>query len=227
MIGASEWTALRAACVRDLKLALRRPAELLLSLSFAVLIVVLFGIALAGSPNKLASSGPAIIFTTLVLAAFLALARMFADDLEDGTLDQLLVGGSSLTAVIHGKVLAFWLLNGLGLTLTCPLLALLLNLPMAALPVLLLACAITTLGMTLLGVVGAALTARLRGGAMLLALIVLPLNVPLLIFGLGAVVARVTDDPATPGLALAAAQVVLLWVLAPVAAAFGLRATSE
>lgn len=227
MIGASEWTAMRAACVRDLKLALRRPAELLLSLSFAVLIVVLFGIALAGSPSKLASSGPAIIFTTLVLAAFLALARMFADDLEDGTLDQLLVGGSSLTAVIHGKVLAFWLLNGLGLTLTCPVLALLLNLPVAALPVLLLACAITTLGMTLLGVVGAALTARLRGGAMLLALIVLPLNVPLLIFGLGAVVACVSGDPATPGLALAAAQVLLLWVLAPVAAAFGLRATSE
>lgn len=227
MIGASEWTALRAACVRDLKLALRRPAELLLSLSFAVLIVVLFGIALAGRPNTLASSGPAIIFTTLVLAAFLALARMFADDLEDGTLDQLLVGGSSLTAVIHGKVLAFWLLNGLGLTLVCPLLALLLNLPVEVLPVLLLACAITTLGMTLLGVVGAALTARLRGGAMLLALIVLPLNVPLLIFGLGAVVARVMDEPATPGLALAAAQVVLLWVLAPVAAAFGLRTTSE
>lgn len=227
MSAAGEWAALRAACGRDLRMAIRRPSELLLALAFALLIAMLFGIALAGDPRLLAKVGPAVLYTTLVLAAFLALARMFADDLEDGTLDQLLVSGSSLTAVLHGKVIAFWLLNGVGLTLTCPILLLLLNLPVSVLPVLLLACLLTTFGMTLLGLVGAALTARLRGGAMLLALLVLPLNVPLLIFGLGAVMARLQDAPALPALALAGAQVLLLWVLAPVAAAYGLRATAE
>lgn len=216
-----------AALRRDLSLALRQPTDLLLSLGFAILIVVLFGIALAGSPSKLSASGPAIIFTTLVLAAFLAIARMFADDVEDGTLDQLLVSESSLSAVLYGKVLAFWLLNGLGLTLITPLLAMFVQLPFQAVGVLMVAAAITTLGMALLGLVGAALTARLRGGAMLLALIVLPLNVPLLIFGLGAVVASTQSEPVVAGLALAGAQVLLLCALAPPVAALGLRATSS
>lgn len=223
----AEWRVLGAALKRDLQLAWRQPADLWQALAFAVLIVVLFGIALAGSPNRLAASGPAIIFTTTVLAAFLATARLFADDVEDGTLDQLLVSDSSLAALLNGKVLAFWLVNGLGLTLLSPVLGLLVRLPVEALPSLLAACAITTLGMAQLGLLGAALTARLKGGAMLLALIVLPLNVPLLIFGLGAVVASTQGEPAHAGLALAAAEVLLLCALVPPAAALGLRATSS
>lgn len=223
----AEFRALGAALKRDLKLAWRQPADLWQALTFAVLVVVLFGIALAGSPNKLAAAGPAILFTTTVLAAFLATARLFADDVEDGTLDQLLVSDSALPMVLAGKVLAFWLVNGLGLTLLGPLLGMLVHLPVPALPTLLAASAITTLGMALLGLLGAALTARLKGGAMLLALIVLPLNVPLLIFGLGAVVAGTQGEPVSAGLALAAAEVLLLCVLVPPAAALGLRATSS
>jgi len=212
---------------REIKLALKRPADIWLSVGFAVLVTMLFGIALGGSPNKLAAAGPAVLFTTLLLASFLAVSRMFAEDLEDGSLDQMLISPSSLTAILYGKVLAFWCLHGLSLVLATPILALLLRLDMDQLPLLLLTCTIVTLGLNLLGLVGAALTVRLRAGAMLLALIVLPLMVPLLVFGLGAVMSASQGESGIAGLALAAAETLLLLALAPAAAALGLRITSE
>jgi heme exporter protein B len=219
--------AFSAAFRREFQLLQQRSADVWLTLAFAVLVAVLFGIALAGSANRLAAAGPAILFTTVLLAQFLAVSRLFAEDLEDGTLDQLQVSPASLSAVMYGKVMGFWCINGLALTLMSPMLAMLLRLPSDVVPSLMLSIAIVSLGLSLLGLIGAALTVRLRGGAMLLALIVLPLKVPLLVFGLGAVVAAIDGLSPMPGLAWAGFETVLLLALAPPLAAMGLQVTSE
>ena len=171
----------QALLARDLKLAFRRRADLLLPLGFAVLVVLLFGIALGGTPERLAPVSAPVIWVTVLLAGFLSLDGLFRPDVDDGTLDHWLAGPTSIVGLMYAKALAHWLLYGVGLTLSTPLLAMLLNLPANLLPVMLAALGIGTLGATQIGIVAAALTARLRRSGILLALIVMPLYLPLLI----------------------------------------------
>jgi len=212
---------------RDLRLAFRRRADLLMPLGFAVLVVLLFGIALGGTPERLAPVAAPVIWVTVLLAGFLSLDGLFRPDVEDGTLDQWLAGSSSIVGLMYGKALAHWFLYGVGMTLSTPLLAMLLNLPVDLLPVMLIALGIGTLGATQIGLIAAALTARLRRSGILLALIVMPLYLPLLIFGSGAVDAVRLGESPRAALLLLAAQTVLLLTLAPPAAAAALRIGSE
>lgn len=212
---------------RDLRLAFRRRTDVLLPLAFAVLVVLLFGIALGGSPQRLAALAGPVIWVTVLLSGFLSLDGMFRPDVEDGTIDQWLSGPTSVTGLMYAKACAHWLLYGLGLTLSVPILAMLLNLPAELLPVTLGALAIGTLGATQVGLVAAALTARLKRSGILLALIVMPLYLPLLIFGSGAVEAVRLGESPRGALLLLAAQTVLLATLAPLAAAAALRIGSD
>lgn len=210
-----------------MRLALRRRADLLLPVAFAVLVVLLFGIALGGTPERLQPVAAPIIWVTVLLAGFLSLDGLFRPDVEDGTLDLWLAGSASLVGLMYSKALAHWLLYGVGLTLAAPILALLLNLSPRLLPVLLMALLLGTLGATQIGLVAAALTARLRRSGILLALIVLPLFLPLLIFGSGAVLAVQLDESPRAALMLLAAQTLLLLTLAPPAAALALRIAAD
>ena len=212
---------------RDLRLAFRRRADLLLPLGFAVLVVLLFGIALGGTPERLAPVSAPVIWVTVLLAGFLSLDGLFRPDVDDGMLDPWLAGPTSIVGLMYAKALAHWLLYGVGLTLSTPLLAMLLNLPVDLLPVMLAALAIGTLGATQIGIIAAALTARLRRSGILLALIVMPLYLPLLIFGGGAVDAVRLGESPKGALLLLAAQTVLLLTLAPPAAAAALRIGSD
>ncbi len=212
---------------RDFKLALRRRAELLMPLAFAVLVILLFSIALGGSATRLAPVAAPVIWVTVLLAGFLSLESMFRPDVEDGTLDQWLAGPVSIIGLMVSKALAHWLLFGLGLTAATPVLAMLLKLPVELLPMLLLALAIGSFGATQIGLIAAALTARLRRSGILLAIIVLPLYLPLLIFGSGAVDAVRLGDSPRAALLLLAAQTLLLTTLAAPAAAAGLRIGSD
>jgi heme exporter protein B len=212
---------------RDLRLAFRRRTDVLLPLAFAVLVVLLFGIALGGSPQRLAPVAGPVIWVTVLLSGFLSLDGVFRPDVEDGTIDQWLSGPTSVAGLMYAKACANWLLYGLGLTLSVPVLAMLLNLPTDLLPVTLAALAIGTLGATQVGLVAAALTARLKRSGILLALIVMPLYLPLLIFGSGAVEAVRLGESPKGALLLLAAESVLLATLAPLAAAAALRIGSD
>jgi len=212
---------------RDFKLAFRRRAELLMPLAFAVLVVMLFSISLGGSAARLAPIAAPVIWVTVLLSGFLSLEGLFRPDVEDGTLDHWLAGPTSMVGLMYSKAFAHWLLHGLGLTLATPLLALLLKLPSELLPVMLAALAIGTLGATQIGLIAAALTARLRRSGILLAVIVLPLYLPLLIFGSGAVEAVRLGDSPRGALLLLSAQTLLLITLAAPAAAAGLKIGSD
>lgn len=217
----------RALLGRDLRLAWRRRADVLMPLAFAVLVVLLFAIAIGGVEERLAPMAAPIIWVTVLLSGFLSLDGMFRGDVDDGALDQLLAGSSSLVGLMYAKALAHWLLYGVGLTLAAPILALLLNLPVELLPVMLTSLALGTLGATQVGLIAAALTARLRRSGILLALIVMPLFLPLLIFGSGSVEAVRFGDSPRGALLLLAAQSVFLLTLAPPAAALALRIGDE
>ena len=171
---------------RDLLLAWRRRADALGVLSFFVFAVSLFPLGVGPEPALLRSLAPGILWVTALLASMLSLGRLFAADLADGTLEQLLLSPEPLPLIVLGKGLAHWLVSGLPLVLLAPLLALLFDLPADAIGVLALSLLIGTPVLSLLGAIGAALTLGLRGGGVLLTLLVLPLCVPVLIFGAGA-----------------------------------------
>ncbi|MCB1635520.1 MAG: heme exporter protein CcmB [Xanthomonadales bacterium] len=206
---------------RDLQLAWRRRGDLLHPFAFALLVGTLFAIGVGAEGPFLATAAAPVAFLAVLLALFLSVDGLFRPDRDDGQLDHVLISPVPLPLHLSARLLAYWLVHGIGLTLAAPLLALLLRLQGELLPILLLALGICTLGMSAIGLVGAALTVPLRRGGMLLALIVLPLYVPLLIFGCGAVIAG-TGASAAP-LLLAAALSVFLATLAPFAAAMALR----
>jgi heme exporter protein B len=208
---------------RDLTLALRHRSELANPIVFFVVVVTLFPLALGPEKDILMRVAPGIIWVAALLAATLSMDRMFRHDFEDGSLEQLLLTPHPPSALVLAKILAHWLVTGLPLILVSPLLALLLHLPMKALPTLLASLALGTPVLSLVGAIGVALTVGLRRGGLLLTLLVLPLYVPVLIFAAGAV------DNATAELAVAgqlyflAALLVLALTLAPLATAASLR----
>ena len=178
---------LRLVIYRDLLLALRRRADIANSLLFFVIVVSLFPFGVGPEVNLLRAVAPGVLWVAALLASMLALARMFAADFADGTLEQMLLAPSPLTMVVLGKVIAHWLLTGLPLVALSPVLALQFDMPGDAIVILVATLALGTPVLSLIGAIGAALTLGVRGSGVLTALLVLPLYIPVLILGAGAV----------------------------------------
>ena len=204
---------LRCVAHRDLLLALRNRSDVGTALLFFVIVTSLFPLGIGAEPNLLRAVAPGVIWVAALLSSLLSLGRLFAADHADGTLEQILLGAAPLGAVVAAKAFAHWLVSGLPLVLIAPLIALQYDLPVPLYGVLALSLLLGTPVLSLIGAIGAALTLGLRGGGVLLSLLVLPLYVPVLIIGAGAV------EMAAAGLA-PAGQLLLLGALLVVAAAF-------
>jgi heme exporter protein B len=219
--------ALRAVAIRDLLTAVRHRADLLTTLIFFVIVTSLFPLGVGSETALLRLMGPGVVWVAALLASMLALTRLFAGDYADGTLEQLTLAPHPLTLLVLAKVAAHWLASGLPLVLVAPLLGLQFDLNTDALLVLLASLLLGTPTLSLIGAVGAALTLGVRGGGALLSLLVLPLYVPVLIFGAGAVEASAAGLGATAHLSLLGALLLVALVFAPWATAVSLRIAVE
>ena len=219
-------SALRAigwALARDFRVAMRSKGELGVQLLFYVIIVTLFPLATSPSRDVLATLGPGVLWTAALLASLLSLPRLFASDFHDGTLEQIALSPRPLAALVSGKMAAHWLTTGLQVALMAPLLGSQYALDGPVLATLMISLLIGTPILSLLGAVGAALTLGTRGGGSLLALLVLPLYAPVLIFGAGAVDAVRAGLSAAPHLSLLGAGLLLALVAVPFAVAAAVR----
>lgn len=212
---------------RDLRLGLGAQGAALTTLLFFVLAISLFPLGVGPEPQLLARISAGVIWVAALLAAQLSLDRLFQADYEDGTLDLLARAPLPLTLTIAAKLLAHWLGTGLPLALISPLLAIMLQMDAEALPVLLLALLLGTPSLSLIGGIGAALTLGARRGAVLVPLLTLPLLIPVLIFGVGAVEAAAFGLSASPHLLLLGAFLALALVLSPFAAAAAVKLALE
>lgn len=219
--------AFRAVLERDLLIALRRRADVLTTFFFFVIVVSLFPLGIGPEPETLREIAPGVVWVSALLAAMLSLARMFSGDFADGTLEQLVLAPQPLTLLVLAKVAAHWMATGLPLVLIGPLLGLQFGLPAAALQVLVISLLIGTPALSMIGAVGAALTLGVRGGGALVSLLVLPLYVPVLIFGAGAVAATVDGTGAGGHLSLLGAMLMLSLVFTPWAIAVALKISLE
>lgn len=220
---ASVIAAFRWGLSRDVRVAWRSRAELGVQLMFYVIVVSLFPLATSPSRDALASLGPGVLWTAALLASLLALPRLFASDFADGTLEQIALSPRPLPALLSGKIAAQWLTTGLPVALLAPLLGAQYALETNVLGTLALSLLLGTPILSLLGAVGAALTLGTRGGGSLLALLVLPLYAPVLIFGAGAVDAVRAGLSPGAHISLLAAGLLLAVVGAPFAASAAVR----
>jgi len=212
---------------RDLLLAFRRRADVLVTLFFFMIVSALFPLGVGPEPALLRTMAPGILWVGALLASMLSLGRLFALDFADGTLEQMLLSAEPLSVMVTGKVLTHWLTSGLPLVLVAPLLALQFDLPGPAIAVLLASLLIGTPVLSLLGAIGAALTLGVRGGGVLVAILVLPLYVPILIFGAGAVGAQLNGLDSSGHLLLLGGLLAASAALAPWAASAALRIALE
>ncbi len=219
--------ACRAVAGRDLLIALRHRSDVLTTFFFFVIVVSLFPLGVGSEPDTLREIAPGVVWVAALLAAMLSLARMFGTDYADGSLEQLVLTPQPLVVLVMAKAAAHWLTTGLPLVLIAPVLGLQFDLPGDSLATLLLSLLIGTPVLSLIGAAGAALTLGVRGGAALTSLLVLPLYVPVLIFGAGAVVASVAGTGAAGHLSLLGAMLMIALVFAPWATAVALRISLE
>jgi heme exporter protein B len=218
---------LRIVVYRDLLLALRRPADIANSLLFFVIVVSLFPFGVGPEASLLRAIAPGVLWVAALLASMLALSRMFAADFADGTLEQMLLAPAPISAVVSGKIFAHWVAAGLPLVLMSPVLALQYDLRQDTQVVLALSLLAGTPVLSLIGAVGGALTLGLRGGGVLLSLLVLPLYIPVLIIGAGAADAASAGLDSSGHFKLLAALLIAAAVSAPWAAGAALRAAVE
>lgn len=212
---------------RDLLLAFRRRSDVLTTLFFFVIVATLFPLGVGPEPALLRTMAPGILWVAALLASMLALGRLFALDYADGTLEQMLLSAEPLTVIVIGKVIAHWLVSGLPLVLLAPLLAVQFDLSRESIAVLFFSLLIGTPVLSLLGSIGAALTLGVRGGGVLVSLLVLPLYIPVLIFGAGAVGAEASGLGSSAHLLLLGGVLAGAAALAPWAAAAALRISLE
>jgi heme exporter protein B len=212
---------------RDLILAMRRRADVLTTLFFFVIVVSLFPLGVSPEMETLRGIAPGVIWVAALLASMLSLGRLFSDDFQDGTLEQMLLLPQPLSVLVLGKVLAHWLVSGLPLVLLSPLLGMQLGLGGEAISLMMLTLLLGTPVLSLIGSVGAALTLGVRGGGVLVSLLVLPLYIPVLIFGTGAVDASTSGMDFEGHLSLLGAFLVLAALLTPLATAAALRISLE
>ncbi|MCK6404522.1 MAG: heme exporter protein CcmB [Rhodocyclaceae bacterium] len=219
--------AVGAIVARDLKLAMRRQADLVSVLFFFIIVASLFPLGVGPEPQLLKKLAPGVLWVGALLATMLSLPRLFADDYRDGTLEQLVLAPQPLGLTVIGKVLAHWLVSGLPLALLAPVLGIQFDLETDALATLTLSLLIGTPALSGIGAIGAALTLGLRGGGVLVSLLVLPLYIPVLIFGAGAVDATVTGMGAEAHLSILGALAIGGVFFAPWATAAALRISLE
>ena len=215
------------AFTRDLTLALRHPGETFLVIAFFVLVASLFPLGVGADTQLLARIGPGVIWVCALLAAFLSLPGLFASDYADGTLEQMALSPHPMPGWICGKVAAHWMVSGLPLTVLSPLLGLQYGLGADTLAALALALLPGTPVLSLLGAACTALALGARGGGMLLALLALPLFVPVLIFGAGAAEAQAAGLSAAPHLSLLGAGLIVAAIALPFAVAAAVRIALE
>jgi heme exporter protein B len=212
---------------RDLTIAMRRRSDIFTTLIFFVIVVSLFPLGIGPEPNTLRLIAPGIVWVGALLASMLALEQIFSADHRDGTLEQMLLTPQPVAILVAGKVLAHWLVSGVPLVVMAPLLGLQYDLSWAGLQTLVVSLLLGTPALSLIGAIGAALTLGLRSGGVLLALLVLPLYIPVLIFGAGAVEATVSGLGGRSHLSMLAAILVASLVLAPLATAAALRVAED
>jgi heme exporter protein B len=220
--------ALSALLIRDMRIAVRVGGGALIGVLFFLVVVVIVPFAVGPDLALLKRIGPAILWLAALLASLLALDRLFAADHEDGSLDLLLMSRAPLELIVAIKGLAHWLTTGLPLIIAVPLIGLLLNLDAPALGALVLTLLVGTPALTFIGLIGAAIAVALRRGGLLLAVLVLPLTVPVLIFGVAAANAALAGPVpfGTPFTILCALTLASL-VIGPFAAAAALRQEIE
>ena len=217
--------AFKALVKRDLRLVMRHRSDAVTPLIFFLVATTLFPLGLSPQPELLRQIAPGVIWVNALLATLLALESLFRTDFEDGTLEQILLSPAPAPVLVAAKITAHWVVTGLPLIVCAPLLAVMLGLPTNAWGVLLATLALGTPVLSLVGAIGVALTVGLRRGGALLALLVLPLYIPVLIFAAHAVEAAAAGVPVTGQLLLLAAMLVFALTLAPIAAAGALRIT--
>jgi heme exporter protein B len=212
---------------RDLLLAMRRKSEVLTTLFFFVIVASLFPLGIGPEPALLRRIAPGVLWVGALLACMLSLNRMFAADHADGTLEQMVLSPEPLALLVAAKIAAHWLVSGLPLVLIAPVLGLQFDLDTRTLEVLAASLLLGTPLLSLIGAIGAALTLGIRGGGVLLSLLTLPLYIPALIFGAGAVEAELSGLGAGGNLSLLAALLVLAAFFAPWATTAALRIALE
>lgn len=218
------WCILR----RDLTLAMRRRTDVLTTLFFFIIVVSLFPLGVGTETRVLQILGPGVVWVAALLASMLALERLFAADHDDGTLEQMLLTAQPLSLLVLAKVSAHWVLTGLPLVLIGPLVGMQYHLTDEAIAIMMLALLLGTPVLSLIGSIGAALTLGLRGGGILLSLLILPLYIPVLVYGAGAVeVSRIDLADTQPYLALLGAFFLVSLIFAPVASSAALRISLE
>ena len=212
---------------RDILLAMRRPQDVMTSLFFFIIVVSLFPLGVSPEMEVLRGIAPGVIWVAALLATMLSLGRLFSADYQDGTLEQMILSPQPLTLLVLSKVVAHWLLTGLPLVILSPLLGLLLGLSSEEIQVLTLTLLLGTPVLSLIGSIGAALTLGVRGGGVLLSLLILPLFVPVLIFGTGAVSSMNSGLGTEAHFSLLGAFLVLSLLLTPWASAAALKISME
>ncbi|MDE0308766.1 MAG: heme exporter protein CcmB [Acidiferrobacterales bacterium] len=208
---------------RDLLLAFRNPGDLATPVIFFVVAVTIFSFAAGGDLEKLSTIGPGVVWAAALLSAMLSLDGIFRDDYEDGTLEQLLLAPSALSALVLAKTLAHWLSTGLPLIAVSPVLGILMNLDSYSNSILAVTVALSTPVFSLVGAFGAALVVSQRKSGVLLSLLTLPLCIPVLIFSVLAVAAAASQQPVGGHLSLLGAFLVFSLTVAPFATAGSLR----
>ncbi len=212
---------------RDLLLAMRRRADVLTTLIFFVMVVSLFPLGVGPETDMLRKMAPGVLWVAALLASMLSLGRLFSADYLDGTLEQMLLAPQSLSVLVLGKMASHWMVSGLPLVLMTPVLGLQFDMSVQAIGVLMLGLLLGTPILSMIGAIGAALTLGLRGGGVLLSLLVLPLCIPVLIFGTGAVQAVTSGLSISSHLSLLGALLVLAVAFTPWVTAQALRISME
>ncbi len=221
------WHGLKSIIRRDMLLAWKRPGDVLNPLFFFAMVSTLFPLAVGPSAEQLSISGPGVLWVAALLAALLSLNSLYLSDFEDGSLEQIILSPQPLPLLALGKSVSHWLVSGLPLVIVSPLIAMTFRRPVETVGVLMLTLALGTISLSLLGSIGAALTVGLNRGNALLSLLILPLAMPVLIFGARTVSLAAADDAVAAGLYFLAAYCMLALSFAPFATAAALKISNE
>jgi len=213
--------------MRDITVAWRRRSDVFSVFFFFIIAASLFPLGLGADPKLLHAIAPSVLWVCALLSCMLSLPRMFATDYVDGTLEQLIISNQPTILITLMKILAHWVLSGLPLVLIAPLIGLQFGLSAVELEVLALSLLLGTPTLSLIGSVGAALTLGLRGGGVLIALLILPLYIPVLVFGAGAVNAVFVGMSADGGLSLLGAMLAFALIFAPLTTSYALKVAME
>ena len=220
-------SAFTALFVRDLRLAARRRTDALLPLAFFGVAIALFPLGVGPEPQTLRQIAPGIVWVSALLAAMLSVSQLYAADMADGSLEQLLIADRSRIGIAAAKAASHWVLTGLPLTIAAPLFGVVFDMSLPAIGALTASLLLGTPVLSLLGGLGAALTLGLRGGAVLLIVLIVPLCIPVLIFGAGAVAAADAGLSARGHFSLLGALLLFTALLSPLATAAALRIATE